>query len=472
MLCCIVAFGAQPDVRWSIDRVSIEGCGDSLSVNITWSFSEGLVGDNNALVVMPSLRSEMGQAQLTPVAVYGDKVFYQGVFASGKSVENRYVKYRDRLQFTCHDMIAYSPWMDTVRVALSVYRWSRRGGLTLLSSSQKSTYAKPREPEEPSFPWSAKAPRRFPDRTRTVVLDCPVAFAEGSSVFDISYGGNSEEVPSFLKKVKVVSCGKKYNVKSSRLSVALSPDLAGNRPEALSKQCAQSLFSYFQKVGAFKLAVPERSGLGADWNDVKTFVESTAFAEDERLMEIISSDMADGKKGETLRREKPLAWEFLQQRCFPALGRAFYEVTYAPLLFSQPWFVTPVYEDVPEMLTPYDFYYLATDFREDSDDWLAIMTTGARLNEDDPVLNMDVAMSYIRNGSYRGAVPYLRHIGDSDEAKYVYAVWLYHAGRLGEAFDIFEYLKDRGAPYSGIWISAGPFIQWYTNYVKWEKIYN
>ena len=87
-------------------------------------------------------------------------------------------------------------------------------------------------------------------------------------------------------------------------------------------------------------------------------------------------------------------------------------------------------------------------------------------------LNMDVAMALIRAGKERLAVPFLRNIGESDDAKYVYAAWLFRNGRYDEALDIFEVLRGRAQKYGEVWAYLEPFVRWKTGNVGWERAYN
>ena len=459
-------FAGPGDVRFSLDRMFVKGSGDVLEVLVDWSF-HGKMDDGAALIVKLSLRSDLGEVNLAPVVVYGRKAFYGKEVASGDERENAFLMDGETVSFGCRDVFPYEQWMDTVRVSMAVYEWTKRTGPFLVSSSSRRTFVKPRRPEEPVFSWEMKEPSDGGGDIRTVTFESPVLFDGKSTKFDIEYGNNLETIGGFIPKVRSVASSKLFSVKSSSLGVCLPPEEDAAAVRKRSVACAQSLYSYMQRAGAFKQSVPQRVAGGEDWKGVREWVERSEFGADERIREILSWEGRDDEVFSFLSREKPAAWEKIVDLCLPSLGRVVYTVSYKPLVFSKPNFVIPVYEEVPEALSPHDFFYLSGLYEELSEDWFDVICTGAALNPGSEELNMDAAMGFILSGSIHGAVPYLRHVGSSDDGKYVYALWLFKSGRYAEALDIFKTLDGRKGPYQSIWMNVYPFAKWIMNDLEW-----
>lgn len=470
-----VSFRSVPDpipVRWSIDRLQVEGRGDSLRVSVDWTFKGDDIDPNVAIVAVLTLRNTVGEARLAPVGIYGYKAFYEGYVASEDERERSYLYESGGISFHCEDSFLYESWMDTLRVSIDLSQWSRRGGLFPVSSAAKWTYTKPKKPEEPVFPWMPLAPKKSNDIPRELEFSSQVTFPEVSSKFDIEDGNNVEEIGDLLDKVKAFTSSKSFDVRSSSLSVSLPPSGDSSGSLKRSRSCAQSLFNYLQRAGAFKVSVPEKVGLGEDWDGVRDWVSRSPYQDDSRLMEILSWKGKDDAMARALVREKPTEWENISERCLPLLGRAVYRASYIPRSFMRPNFVIPVFEELPEALTPYDFYYLSTIYETGSDKWLEVMTTGAKFNPSDEHLCMDVAMAYSLAGNPRAAAPFLRNIGESDDAKYVYCVWLFASGRYREALEILDYLREKNPSYGQVWVFMEPLAKWYSNDVIWEKSFN
>lgn len=468
-----VSKAVEKPLAWSLDKIEVVGRGDSLSVTFSWTVSNWEMPENKAVVMMPALRGVMGELALRPVAVYSRKLAMdeKTPLASGRRNELSIRNVPHKISFKTSDVLPRQSWMDTVRLSLSVYEWSKRDGLVLRATSQRGTFVRPKRPEDAQFPWTMKVPERATGSFREVEIECPVDFEDGFYRFDIDYGGNSAEMESFLSKVKALSSSKRFEVRSSSLILTVPPE--GNPKESLklSKNRVNSVYSYMSKQGAFKVYQPAKVGAGEDWDGVTEWVSRSAFQDDARLQEILSWSGREAEKLETISREKPAAWEEIFKRCIPYLGSVKYSVSYRPLSFSQSRFVIPVYDEMPEFLLPYDFWYLASSYGQGTPEWLEVMMTGASLHPENEALNMDVVMALIQAGRVNTASEYLRNVGSSVEGKYVYAVWLYNAGRYDEALELLEFLKDKGSMYMEVWMMAEPFISWYTGNVAWERKY-
>ena len=468
-LSCLLSFPAAEALavpRWRIDRMEVYGRGDSLHVVTAWTFLEGSVGDNEALVACASLKGSMGEALLTPVCLYGSKLFYAGTQVSGYGGERRILKRKESVSFECEDVFAREPWMDTVRVTLKVHEWNKRKGAVPLYTSKLWTYIRPRGPEFGGFPWKMLAPRR-PGQTYEVRIECPLGFSSGATKFDIDDGTDEEELERFLQKVKRLSSSKTFTVKKSSLSVFLPP--GGSDVSKRSKSCSESLFTYLKRQGAFSTYVPQRTGGGEDWTGVIERASVISLGEDEALMNILEGKTTSKDRLGTLRRQKPEALKVLEEACIPYSGRAVYTATVTPLGYIRKELYRPVFDDVPEALSQYDFFSLSSVYEEGSDEWLEVMMTAAELSPFSEELNMNLVMALLKMGNTRAAVPYLRNIGESDNAKYVYAAWLFENGRYDEALGMFDFLARRSKSYSDIRFELEPYIHWKTERVDWEK---
>lgn len=467
---CIGCF-ALP-VRWKVEGIGIKGRGDSLVVSVNWRFVGDELEPKAAIVARLSLRNTLGEILMRPVVVYGEKAFYGNDLASGDTRERGYLFEGTVGAVSSEESFLYESWMDTLRVSLAVYEWTPRTGQFLISAANKWTFTKPKMPEEPIFPWKMKVPVRNNGERRELSFSAPVAFSDYSTKFSIEEGNNVEDIGDFLDKLKVLTSSGSFDIKSSSLSLSLPPE--GNSSDVLrrSRSCAQSLFSYLQRAGAFKDSAPERVGKGEDWDGVREWISRSQFQDDERVAEILSWKGRDDEMAWALAREKPIVWENLVGRCFPTLGRVTYKASYVPKVFYRANFIMPVFEEVPEALTPFDFYQLSQLFDEHSDRRLEVLSVGAELNTDSRELNMDAAMGYILSGNARAAGPFLRYIGESDDAKYVYACWLFYSKRYDEALGILDYLRERNPDYGSVWVYVEPFVKWASNQVEWDKGFN
>ena len=454
-------------VGWAVEDASIRGEDGKIVVTLGITVSEGLLPDRGALVLMPSLESRFGEISLAPLCLYGTKAYAKELSASGDKREIRELKLKQSMRFEYTDAVPVQSWMDTLRFKLTVNRWYERLGNSMASSSRMWTFIKPRKPEKPVFAWKPLAPVK-PSSVRTVCIEAPLHFENGTTKFNIEFDGNGKAMETFLHKVRRVSSTKTFSVRSSDLSVYLAPAGRSADSKKRSRQCANSLYSYLQRAGAFKQYTPARSGGGEDWEGVRGWVSRSRYGKDARVEEILMWSDTDAAAG-ALRSEKPGLWEEIEKQCPELLGKAVYRFDITPLTFKSPWFVEPVYDDLPETLSAFDFYYLSTAFDLGSDKWLDVLLTGATYCPDSPELNMDAAMALCQKGRAQSAVPYLRNMGDSDKARYVYGIWLFSVERYEEAIDVFQHLAGKDPWYSGILPIAESYQAWINKEGEWER---
>ena len=460
-------------LAWSLDAIEVQGRGDSLSVALTWTFSNWEIPAQKAMVFSPALRNGDLFASLTPVSVYGSKIAPQAgkLVASGNPQEIPLVSFTKPFSIRVEDVVPRSEWMDTVKVTLAVSEWSKRDGLVLRSTSQRGLFTKPPRPDEFVFPWTVFEPKDSPDSFTELSFSVPVKFDDASNKFEISFQEDREAWDGFISEVRAFSSARKVAVRGSSLVLTVPPTGVAKETVKLSQARVKSLYSFLQGQGCFKVNQASRIGGGDDWKGVYDWVAASRFAGDERLMEILSWEGKGDAKAGALRSEKPVIWGILQEDCFPGLGHAEYIVSFLRPQFQAASDVLSYYNEMPEALSPHDFWLLSTLYTKGYPEWLDVICTGARLHPEDVELNLDAAFGLIADGRFNAASEFLRYGGDDERYKYAMAVWFYKTGRLDEAIEVMQYLRRRSVTYGPILDDAVPFIQWQTCTVPWERYY-
>ncbi len=478
-LCLCLPSPAAPRGRslgWSLDAVCVRGLGDSLSVSLTWTFTDWNVDAAKAVVLSPQVRNGDHVVTLRPVSVYGRRSARTAdrLVASGNRAELPVVDLSRTVTVMTEDVFPRSEWMDTLRLVLSVSEWSRRGGLVLRSTSQRGVYVRPPRPAEPSFPWHPLEPVPDGARTRELLLSAPVSFAAGSQRFDASLqsGEGADALRLFASRLKALSSSKRYRVLSSEIAVTAAPSGDPKAAAKLTRGRASSVSSYLRGQGAFRVSSPALRSGGEDWDGVRDWVEASPYRGDARLAEILSLGLGSGYVYSTLAREKPAVMDALREECFPSLSRVWYRASVRAPSFAGPGFVRPVFEELPELLSAWDFWYLSTGYDRADPRWLDATLEGASLRPEDARLSYNAVMGLLDRGEVRAAAVYLRNVPlSSDDGKYAAAAWMFRTGQYADALDCLEFLKGHSAFFGQVWEEAEPFVRWFCGDVDWVRYY-
>lgn len=467
----VSASGALPkrELDYSIDGFYVKGCGDSLLVSVSWTFRNWEIADRKALVFEMSLKGGGRTIKLRPVSVYGRAAARSATFmkASGKRDEVAVKDLSRPVSLTVSEYFPYDSNLDTLKVFLTVSEWNRNIGLMQLSFGQKGSFVKPAEPEFPGFRAEVFEPASDPGELRHYRASVPLVFEGSSYAFDSRV---NPDVPDFVRKLRTLVGFREISFRNTFLTVYCGYSGDGEDYEKISRNRSQNLYSYLSRQCAMSRMRVTRSGGGFDWDGTVRWIGSSRYLSDSRLMEIAGWDASDRDRLVAMRKEKPRAWEDMTRRCFPALGRAVFETDFTPFPFRTADAVRTVYDAMPELLVPHDFWYLSTLYDHSSAEWLDVVLAGADLHPGSWELNCNAVEGLLERDAVREASVYLRNIEGVPEGRYVTAAWCYAAGKYDECVDILGELRDQGGRYASEYAKLVPYIDWSTNFVEWKKV--
>ena len=463
---------AASRVGWRLDSLELKGAVDSLEIDGRWIFSDAKISSNAALVFYLSLEGRETAIGLRPVVVYGKKREddWPKAYASNRQDEVALWDIGPSAGVDFHEVFPIVPGMDTLKAVVTVYEWSKFSRTTVRSVTTVGTYICPPAPGDFSFTWEDAVPDFMAEDYRELEYSFPIVFEQGHTRFDRGYSTNVTNYGRLLSAVRNFTSGPRFRVRSSSISLYVSPGGKSSESVRLSKQRSLTLFEALRKDGCFKRYTPDRIGMGEDWDGVRQWVSKSRYAGDVRLDEILSWTSGGDAQAGAIRSEKPAVWEILESDCFPGLGKAVFKVSFRPLTFSSTTAILPVFEETPEALSPGDFYRLAGLYEKGSEEWLAIVTAGSDYNPGSEELAYNAVMSLCDAGYLNRASVYLRRCGNGPKASYAKAYWLYQCERYLECLDMLDVLSTTSFAYQGIYMKAYPYIMYIYNGMRWERI--
>lgn len=458
--------------KCNLVNVSITGLGENLSVTLDWLVYGADVPGCDAVIYEPVIRGgDAEELYLTPVVSYSSRLAKEKeLLASGDPRELKVMFLNEGEVFSSKDLLERKSWMDNIRLYVNVYTWSKRNGKRFLSSSIRGRYSRPRRPGDPVFPWDPVVPVEDRKIMREGQYRTPFVFSGSSSKVDLTIDGNKDALDSLSNRLKYLTSEKKFNVSDLSIIVYLSPDIEVSSGFVYGKACAKSLQGVLQSRGCFKYIKPEIVDGMIDMGSVRKWFIDSDYANDRRLHDLIFS--GDDKVKESLRREKPGAWDYMCESVFPPLRRVVVSYNFQKKRETSYDFASEIASTFPGLLSPLDIWLLSSRYEYGSEDWISVVEKYIQYCPEDSALCKDLTMAYIQLDNPRAASSYVRHCGADDQGKYVYAVWLYNMERYEECLEILSELKEKSALYSGIWNVANTYITWLLGYGDWVKTFS
>lgn len=460
-----------PEPTWSVRSARMVGQGSLVEARVDWEVDGGGIPATVAYVYAPYLVSGSKEFALRPVAVYGQKAAKRALTdpASGNPDEQAVSSLSRGGSFTLTDHLKYEPALDSVRLVVKTYKWSRRK-LEFLDQETVAWLGKPEEPPLPRFPWNLREPREAQSDTRVVERFFPLMVPNGGATFEPTLSPNAEALDAMEVFVKPFTAGRRFTIRKAEAIGLVAP--SGNASQAAknSQALSQVVLNALRRKGVFKYSSLTRVAGGENWDGVRDWVSSSIFSEDEKLGSVLVSLSGDPLY-ERLRDGFPSAFEVMESSCFPLVSGVLVRFTVKTPSYDTPALVQPVAAEAPDALSAHDWWTLAVSYPIGGEGYVDALLEGARRFPEEPALSFGAAMSLISKGSLDLAAGFMRNLDEeSSEMLYARAAWLFAGERVDESYEVLRTLKGKGSFYETVWNMDAPWFDWHYNLVEWNQL--
>jgi tetratricopeptide (TPR) repeat protein len=106
--------------------------------------------------------------------------------------------------------------------------------------------------------------------------------------------------------------------------------------------------------------------------------------------------------------------------------------------------IARIFEESPQKLSLEEFYILAQQYDDNSRELNDVFETAVRMFPNDPIANLNAAISEMQNGDYRSAEPHLKKAGNSPEAIYARGIHAAFVKDYGRAVELLQQALGQG----------------------------
>lgn len=427
-----------------VKEKNAERVGEDLVITMKADISSMQLSRNQSLVCTPLVESGDSVRALAPIIINGKvrHILYERMERTGKK-ELEIRRYNDTEQQV--DYLArtpYADWMEKADVTLVMDDCGC--GWKALSQNRDKLFALNfAEPVviDPMLVYVKPAPEEVKARhlDGSAYLDFPV----NQITINPDYRNNSVELKKIQQTVEAVKNDPYATITSLSIKGYASPEGTYKGNAYLAENRAKALLNYVKDhydLSGVELTVdfePE------DWESLEAAVEKGNLPDKEELLAIIRADEPadwDAREWKLKSLNGGSSYKILLRDVYPSLRHSDYRVNYHIRNFSVDEAKQIIQSD-PSKLSLNEMFLVAETYETGSELFNEVFEVAVRMYPDDPVSNLNAAISAINTRQLNKAKRYLAKATDCPEKQLAEASILMLEGKLDEAKSILEKLQ-------------------------------
>ena len=428
-----------------VKEKNAERVGNDLVITLKADISSLEISRNQSLVCTPLVESGDSIRALDPIIINGKvrHILYERMERTGKKeVEIR--RYNDTEQQV--DYLARTPYADWMEKADVTMVMDDCGcGWKALSQNKSPLFALNfAEPVviNPMLVYVKPAPEEVKARhlDGSAYLDFPV----NQITIYPDYRNNSVELRKIQQTVEAVKNDPYATITSLSIKGYASPEGTYKGNAYLAENRAKALLNYVKEhydLSGVELSVdfePE------DWEGLEAAIEEGSLPDKEELLAIIRADEPadwDAREWKLKTLNGGTSYKILLRDVYPALRHSDYRVNYNIRNFSVDEAKQIIQSD-PSKLSLNEMFLVAKTYETGSEPFNEVFEVAVRMYPDDPVSNLNAAISAINTRQLDKAKRYLVKVNDCPEKQLAEASILMLEGKTNEARTLLESLQN------------------------------
>ena len=431
-----------------VKEKNAERVGNDLVITLKADISSLQLSRNQSLVCTPLVESGDSIRALDPIIINGKvrHILYERMERTDKKeVEiRRYNKKEQTVDYLART--PYADWMEKADVTLVMDDCGC--GWKALSENRSPLFALNfAEPVviDPMLVYVKPAPEAVKARhlDGSAYLDFPV----NQTAIHPDYRNNPAELKKIQQTVEAVKNDPYATITSLSIKGYASPEGAYKGNAYLAENRAKALLNYVKDrydLSGVKLSVdfePE------DWEGLEAAVEKGNLPDKEELLAIIRADEPadwDAREWKLKALNGGTSYKVLLRDVYPSLRHSDYRVDYNIRKFSADEAKQIIQSD-PSKLSLNEMFLVAEMYEAGSEPFNEVFEVAVRMYPNDPVSNLNAAISAINTRQLDKAKRYLAKANDCPEKQLAEASIQMLEGKLTEAKALLEKLRHEPA---------------------------
>ncbi len=436
---CGAFAAAQSNVQeadFLVKEKSVDQVNGMLSLRMKVDVSRMEIPGDESVVCTPVIEAGDSMRAMAPLILNGRSrhILYQRLHKRPRN-EQEYRRNNGKTQqLDYQSETPYADWMEKAEVSLIMDNCGC--GWKALQQDKSPLFAldfsKPAEPAPEMVYW---VPQAEEIKARKLEGSAYLDFPVNQTTINPSYRRNPEELRKIRETIDAVRNDPYTTITRVAIKGYASPEGAYQSNAYLAENRAKALANYVKGLydfGSIQMSVdfePE------DWKGLEKAVENCYFSDKEELLSIIR---ADEPADYDLREQKlkavngGAAYRTLLSEVYPSLRHSDYEVDYTIRNFSIDEAKKLAFSD-PSKLSLNEFFQVAETYPAGSEEFNEVFETAVRIYPDDPVSNLNAAITAIGAKQFGKAKRYLAKANECPQKELAKAAIAMYEGRTDEA---------------------------------------
>lgn len=465
LACCALLFAAYTHSTQAQNSVTTNGVvlrnismkqnNGRLDTSMELDFSDLHVRSNHSLRITPMLVDGREMLQLPAVIVDGrrrsithlrneDKMFPSAdTYIRRKNRSEQIVEYDASVNYqawmanaelvlreewcSCHD----APYAEELLTITSM------PSLSIMQDSDATHYQNITTDVKPRMAYAIPSTDEQPSPTH---YDAAIYFHVNKSNIVPSYMGNQHTIDS----LRTLFANNK-DIKSVKLMGYASPEgpLAFNKSLAAKRAAAIKDYMVKNNIGA---SIPVMvDSATTDWAALKEWLNESRIENYLKIIAIIDDNtIAEADKNATIRKQFPVAYNFMLRTWYPKLRTTDISIEHAPAKMDVAQ-AKKLLNENPSQLSLEDIYLIALTFEKGSKEWNDIIILAVQTYPQSPEARVNAANVAMANGNYAQAATYLQGLpATMPEAMNSRGILAMSQGDYKQAMTLFEGAEKAG----------------------------
>ena len=459
MFAAASAWASDPTLKVYDVDVTVNEQTRMLDVQLDLRMKDFKVGRNGEAVYTPIIFSEDGRDSLVmdPFIVAGRNRWYW-YLREGKLDSGQAPIYRSgsKEMVTINESFPLQPWMTnegTVEVRQQCANCCAK--LEPVPGNSKwgnVLVARIHTPQVPEFDYVFAPPVEDKPVEKSVEGRAFVTFVVNRTELNPHYMITPQELKKITNSIDEVKLDPDAIITEIHIKGFASPEGPYDNNVRLAKGRTETLAKYVNSLYKFPDGIMTTSYDPEDWGGLRSYVtDSMNFNLQNRagLLAIIDGPLGFDARDAALKSQFPKDYEVILKQIYPWLRHSDYKVKYNIKVYTDLENLMRLYNTDPTKLRPVDFYTIAQQYPAGSPQYLDVMKKGLEVYPDEPMINLNVANIYLKEGDFEAAQSCLLKAGQNPVSNYARGVLAAKRGDLREAEKWFKLAQEGGVPEAG-----------------------